>query len=292
MADSATWRYKAVSKTQEYLFDIADLVTLPDIYIAVKEAVEDPDVGINDLAEVITYDPAISTRLLKVANSPFYGQISNIDTVKKAISLLGTKTVHDLVLATSIAHAFQSIVGINYDVATFWQNSLMRATVAKVCAHELKIREPDRFFILGLLSDIGHMVMSIRAPKLMLKVLQQHNKTGYPLYLFERSTFGFDYGELGADVLESWSLPESIVNAIRYQNCPEISPEYQQEAAIIYCAGRLHPGESTFPSMLDIETMNQVNIGQFDYDQVRSMATALYEEALNLFPVNQLKQAI
>lgn len=279
-------------KTREYLFDVTDLVTLPDIYIVVKEAIENPDVSINDLAELVSFDPTISARLLKVANSPFYGQISNVDTVKKAVSLLGTQTVHDLVLATSVSQAFKSMMNVDYDVATFWQNSLMRAAVAKACAIELKIREPDRFFILGLLSDIGHMVMGIREPELMQKVLLQHQKTGYPLHLFERSTFGFDYGELGADILESWLLPESIITAIRYQNCPEIAPGYLQESAVIYCAGRLHPNESVFPNMLDIETMNQANIPSMDHVQIRTMAKTLFEEASSLFPVNQLKQAV
>lgn len=281
-----------MSNTQEYLVDVASLITLPDIYIAVKEVVEDPDTSMMELAELISFDPAISARLLKIANSPFYGQISEIDTVKRAVSLLGTKTVHDTVLAISVSEAFQSITGVNYDVTTFWQNSIMRAVVAKSCAIELDIPEPDRLFILGLLSDIGHMVMSIRAPNLMQKVLSRHQKTGYPLYLFERSTFGFDYGELGADLLEGWSIPNSIISGIRYQNCPEMAPEYRQEAAIVYCAGRLHPAEESFPNMVDIEALRQSNISEIDYDHVRHEAKLLYDEALKLFPVTQFKQAI
>lgn len=251
-----------MSNSQEYLVDIASLVTLPDVYIAVKEAVEDPDIGMMELAELVSFDPAISTRLLKIANSPFYGQVSQIDTVKRAVALLGTKTVHDTVLAISVSGAFQSIAGVNYDVAAFWQGSIMRAVVAKSCAIELKIPEPDRLFILGLLSDIGHMIMNIRAPHLMQKVLSQHKKTGFPLFQFERSTFGFDHGELGADLLEGWSIPNSIIAGIRYQNCPEIAPEYRQEAAIIYCAARLHPDEDSFPNMIDVETLRQTHIDQ------------------------------
>ena len=123
-----------MSNTREYMVDVARLVTLPDIYIAVKEAVEDPDVGMTGLAKLVSFDPAISMRLLKIANSPFYGQVSMIDTIKKAVSLLGTRTVHDTVLAISVSHAFHSLVGDNYDVATFWQNSIKRAVGAKCCA--------------------------------------------------------------------------------------------------------------------------------------------------------------
>ena len=281
-----------MSKTQEYLIDVANLITLPDIYIAVKEAIEDPNVGMMELAGIISFDPAMTTKLLRIANSPFYGQVSEIDTINRAVALLGTKMVHDTVLSISVSHAFQSIAGINYDVATFWQNSVMRAVIAKSCARELKIPESDRLFTLGLLSDIGHMVMHIRTPDLMRKILSQHKKTGYPLHLFERSTFGFDSGELGADLLEGWSIPNSIVSGIRFQHCPELAPEYGQEAAIIYCAGRLLLSESEFPNMLDFEALRQLNMEHLDFAHVRSKAPSLYDEAISLFPASHLKEAV
>jgi HD-like signal output (HDOD) protein len=281
-----------MSNTQQYLIDVAKLITLPDIYLAVKDVIEDPDSGMMELANTISYDPSISARLLKIANSPFYGQASEIDTINRAVSLLGAKTVHDTVLAISVSQAFQSLSGMDYDVATFWQNSIMRAVIAKSCAYELNIPEPDRLFTLGLLSNIGSMVMSIGAPDLMRKVLSQHKKTGYSLYLFERSTFGFDSGELGADLLHSWSIPSSIVTGIRFQNSPELAHEYRQEAAIIYCAGRLHPDEREFPNMLDFEALRESNMDHLDFDRVRSEAKSLYDEALSLFPASQLKVAV
>jgi HD-like signal output (HDOD) protein len=280
-----------VSNTIKYLVRVENLITLPDIYLAVKEIVEDPDSNLMDVADVISYDPAISTKILKIANSPLYGQVSEIDTINRAVSLLGTKTVHDTVLAISVASSFQSISNLNYDVTTFWQHSVMRAVVAKSIAKELKLPDPDRLFTLGLLSDIGHMIMSICTPSLMKQVLQQHKKTGYPLYLYERSSFNFDAGELGADLLESWSIPKSIVSGIRYQNCPEMAEEYQQEAAIIYCAGRLHPDEDVFPNMLDFEVLKQLNMDFLDFDHIRSVAAAMYTEALSLFPATELKEA-
>ncbi|MBL1142103.1 MAG: HDOD domain-containing protein [Proteobacteria bacterium] len=281
-----------MSNTIKYLVRVENLITLPDIYLAVKEIVEDPDASLIELANVISYDPAISAKVLKVANSSFYGQISEIDTINRAVSLLGTKTVHDTVLAISVSNSFKSISELDYDVSTFWQNSIMRAVVAKCCAKEMKIPEPDRLFTLGLLSDIGHMIMSICTPKLMKQVLQQHRKTGYPLYLYERSSFNFDAGELGADLLESWAIPNNIVSGIRYQNCPEFADEYKQEAAIIYCAGRLHPDEREFPNMLDFEVLKQLSMGYLDFDHIRTEAGSLYDEALSLFPTSQLKEAV
>ena len=281
-----------VSNTQEYLIEVTNLITLPDVYIAVKNVVDDPDSGMCELSEVVSYDPAISTRLLKIANSSFYGQVAEVDTIKKAVMLLGTKTVHDTVLNITVSQAFQSISDVNYDVATFWRNSVMRATVAVSCAKELNILEADRLFTLGLLSDLGHMIMGIKEPGLMRSVMQQHNKTKYPLHLFERSTFGFDSSELGADLLESWSIPDSIITGIRYQNCPEIAAEFQQEAGIIYCAARLHPNESEFPNVLDFEILRKLGMDYLDFNHIRTEAASLYDEALSLFPSSELKQAV
>lgn len=280
-----------MSNKREYLVDVTSLISLPDIYIAIREAVDDPEVGMVEVADIISFDPAMSTRLLKMANSPFYGQVAKIDTINRAVMLLGAKTVHDTVLAISISQAFQSVSSVNFDVSSFWRGSIMRAVVAKSCANELNVPEPERLFLLGLLSDIGHMIMGIRAPDLMLDVWNQHQKTGHPIHLYERSTFGFDYGELGADILEGWSIPQSIVNGIRYQNCPEIAQEYKQEAAIVYCAGRLHPNEDTFPEMIDVEALEQSGLAHFDYDHVRQEAQELYGEALNLLQPPKLKQA-
>ena len=281
-----------VSNTQEYLIEVASLITLPDIYVAVKDVIDDPNTGMCELSEVVSYDPAITARLLKVANSSFYGQVAEVDTVKKAVMLLGTKTVHDTVLNITISHAFQSLNGVDYDVPTFWQNSVMRGVVAVSCAKELNIPEPERLFTLGLLSDLGHMVMSIREPDLMRGVFRQHEKTKYPLHLFERSTFGFDSSELGADLLETWLIPDSIVTGIRYQNCPEIATEYRQEAGIIYCAARLHPDEKEFPNMLDYEVLRKLNMDYLDFNHVRSEAASRYDEAISLFPSSELKQAV
>ena len=92
--------------------------------------------------------------------------------------------------------------------------------------------------------------------------------------------------------LRGWSIPNSIISGIRYQNCPEIAPECKQEAAIVYCAGRLRPDEDEFPNMIDDETLIQSSIDRFDYDHVRNQAKDLYIEALSLLPIPQLKVAV
>ena len=279
-------------ETTDYLIEASQLLVLPEVYVQVKNAIDDPEIGLNQVTKLIGHDAVMSARILKLANSPIYSYMAKIDQLDRAVTVLGTKTIHDLVLASSIAQTFNGLNGVNYDVETFWRDSLMRAAVARSCAAALQHRDCAQLFLTGLLSDIGHMVMSIREPQLMQRVLLQHQKTGHPLHLYERSSFGFDFGELGADLLKSWHLPETLVQPIRYQNCPELSPEMRIEAAIMYCASRVQSNEYTFPSIIDIETLGQCGITQLDYDAVRADANALYTDACALFPLHQLKEAV
>ena len=281
-----------MSEITDYVIDSSHLLVLPEVYMSVKQALEDPDMNMSRLAELISTDPAIATRMLKAANSPIYGQVARIDSITRAITVLGTSTVHDLVLATSVAQSFRGLSSDCYDIETFWRDSLMRASVARACAADLNLMDNARYFVIGLLSEIGHMLMGIREPELLQRVMEQHHKTGHPLYLYERSSFGFDYGELGARVLESWSIPASIVQPIRYQNCPEISPDHRTAAAITYCAGRLHPEEDQFPSIIDIETLGQCEITRINSDSIRIAAQTSFQQAADLFAFTRFKEAV
>lgn len=278
--------------TTDYVIESSQLLALPEVYLRVKDALDDPETGIDTVAALISNDPAMTARLLKVANSAIYGHVARIDNLTRAMTVMGTRATHDIILATSLAHAFKGIYNVDYDLVCFWRKSLLRASVAQATAEALQLQDCARHFITGLLSDIGHMVMCLREPQLMQRVLQQHEKTGHPLHLYERSTFGFDFGELGGDVLDSWSLPETIVTPVRYQNCPELSPSLNIEAAIIYCSSRLHPDEDLFPSIIDLKTLEQCGINRLDYDAVREQAARLFEEAVVLFPLQQYKQAV
>ena len=281
-----------MSETIDYVIESNQLLALPEVYLRVKNALDDPETGIGTIAALISNDPTMTTRLLKVANSAIYGHIARIDNLTRAMTVMGTRATHDIILATSLAHAFKGIYHVDYDHVCFWRKSLLRASVAQATAEALRLQDCARHFITGLLSDIGHMMMCVREPQLMQRILHQHEKTGHPLHLYERSTFGFDFGELGADILDSWSLPETIVTPVRFQNCPELSPSLNIEAAIVYCSSRLHPDENLFPSIIDLKTIEQCGINRLDYDAVRERAEGLFEEAVALFPLQQYKQAV
>ncbi len=127
--------------------------TLPEIYFRVRDVVEDPNSTMDDLAEVLKLDPAISARLLRIVNSPLYGFPKQIDTVTRAVNLLGTQAISDLVTATTIGRTFSGMPIQLMDVSMFWRKSVLCALLAGKIAKSCGLEDSERFFIAGLLRD-------------------------------------------------------------------------------------------------------------------------------------------
>lgn len=150
---------------QELVQSCTSIFTLPEIYFRVREVVDDPNSTMGDLAEVLKLDPAISARLLRIVNSPIYGFPKQIDTISRAVSLLGTQAIIDLVTATTIGKTFAGVPVQLMDVSKFWHRSVLCALLAGKIAKSCGIKDSERFFIEGLLRDLGHYVLYQYAPE-------------------------------------------------------------------------------------------------------------------------------
>ena len=208
------------------------IVSLPEVYLRIKRAIDDPDAGMCDIASILSRDPGMTARLLRVANSAFFGLAAKVDNINLAVNLLGQKRVHDLVLATSVTRVFHRLCDSVINMEGFWQNSVYRALLCKLLATEGGVIGNDRFFIIGLLTDIGHLPMYHAVPKSCLAALDKSRTGDTPLYVAERALVGFDYAEVGGKLLRAWGLPESIYQPVLCQAQPERSEGYQRDAAV------------------------------------------------------------
>ena len=143
-----------------------ELVSPPSTYLQLNKLVQDPDSAIDDISAVINTDPALATRLLKIVNSPFYGFPSQINTISRAITIVGTRELMHLVLATSVINAFRGIPASLIDMDDFWHHSFATAITAKLLAEECGHKATERFFIAGLLHNIGSLVLYQSMPEL------------------------------------------------------------------------------------------------------------------------------
>lgn len=209
------------------------LVSLPSVYFEVRHIVDSPDSDIIDVARAIATDVALTARLLRIVNSPIYAQARPVETVSRAVSLLGINQVHDLCLAACLANTFAKVRPCHMDVARFWRDSLLRAIAARSLARDCRIVERERLFVLGLLADIGHMVMYLRIPEEMDALLAALGGETEPLHRLEHRRLGCDYAQVGGALLRHWRLAEGICLPIEQQAEPDPDQEQARESALL-----------------------------------------------------------
>ena len=233
------------------------LVTLPAVFMQVKKVVDDPRATPMDLAKVISVDPAMSARLLQLINSAFWGFSGVIDSLSRAVSLLGMIHVHDLVLASSVAQSFEGIPSGLMDVQKFWRASVFRSLAATALARRAEVVDLGRVFTQALLSDLGHMVLYLQLPDHAGRVLVQTRAHPWERASVERSLIGCDYAQVGAALCDNWKLPPSFGEAIRHQNDPQAAGAYTLEASLVHIAAVLAQG-------LELEITSTAMISRVD----------------------------
>lgn len=246
--------------------DSLALTSLPEVVMRAVDLINDPDSSAAAIGQVIGKDPALTARLLKIVNSPFYGFPSRIDTVSRAIAVVGTLELLDLILATSVVRAFKGIPPELVAMNDFWEHSLYAGVLARVLAGRQRAPNAERYLVAGLLHDIGALVIYQQIPDIAADTLRRARAELIPLHVLERETLGFDHGEVGAALLRAWQLPDALIEAARSHHAPHRSGPYPLETAIVHLAdaiacavhdpivetGRVPPMETTAWELLGL----------------------------------------
>lgn len=212
------------------------LISLPEVFFRLNELVNDPRSTVKDICRVLETDTALTARLLKIVNSPLYGFASRIDTISRAITVVGTQELRDLALATSVTKAFAGLPTGLLTMDDFWQHSLYTAIVARALARQRRLLNTERFFVAGLLHDVGALILFRKVPELARAALVRVQGTILPLWEAERQVMGFDHACVGAELLSTWKLPASLCEAVAFHHTPLEAPTAPLEAAIVHLA--------------------------------------------------------
>ena len=245
----------------ELVKGIDGLVTLPDVFIRINQLVEDPDSSAADIAKVVSQDPSFTVRLLRVANSPFYGFSSTIDTVSRAVAVIGTSQIRNLALATAVARSFAGLPNDLVSMENFWHHSLYCALVARILAKRVKVRrcDPEAVFTAGLLHDIGELVIFNRLPaqakESLLMVLDSGDEI--PVYQAENQVMGFDHSNVGGELARPWSLPPMLEECIDFHHNLKKAQRYPLETAVVHIANIL-------ALMAEIDTLDPADVSPVD----------------------------
>ena len=232
------------------------LVSPPNTYAQLDALIKDPNSSAEDISDVINTDLALVTRLLKVVNSPFYGFPSQINTISRAITIIGTRELTHLVLATSVIDAFKGIPSSLINMTEFWRHSLACAIAAKYLAKECGQRATERYFISGLLQNIGSLVIYQSVPELAREVINSAKFGNEVIYKAEQRILGFDHTDVGQALVKAWRLPHSLEEVVKCHHTPSQSVNFPLEVAVVHIADIIvssaqlgHSGDSHVPPL-------------------------------------------
>lgn len=239
-------------KTQIAFSDVK-LPEAPEIIIEYNKIIQDPMSSIDDIADVVNRSPSLAAILLKIANSAFYGFASKIDTVSRAIVLIGTRETSSLVMGICTMKLFHDVPKELVDVSSFLRHSLSCGILSRILASRKNMRQTERLFVAGLLHDIGRAVWYKYFSEQATLLLRMAQKTGISLYNIEQTCLGINHGEISECLLNKWNFPDTLINSIVYHHSPLDSPD-PEAAGIVHLAdiainalGVGHSGEQIIP---------------------------------------------
>ncbi len=220
---------------KDLITDTIELASLPSVVMTAMEMLNNPNTSASDIGEIISQDPALTIKLLKIVNSAFYGFPSRIETISRAITIVGTLELTDLILGSSAIQVFSRIPNQLINMRQFWEHSLYTAVVARILARHLRSPNTERCFVMGLLHDVGSLILFNQKPDEARQAMELSGDN-VPLHIAEREIFGFDHGTVGAELMLNWNLPSSFVTVARHHHQPSAADDHRLETATVHLA--------------------------------------------------------
>ena len=204
----------AAPPLSEFLDHIESIAPLPHVATRVLQVAEDENFSAYDLAAIIATDTAMTAKLLRLANSAYYGFPRRIATVRDAVVLIGFRAVRAAALAAAVVDLFPERGSARFDADLFWAHCVACGSVAEAIAKEASLARPDEAFTAGILHDIGRIVLAQYQAALFDESLNQAIERGAPPEMVEPEIFGYDHAQVGAGLTRRWNLPVEICAAI------------------------------------------------------------------------------
>lgn len=262
---------------QALVQEVTHLFSLPDVAIRLNELINQPDTTTKELEQVVHLDAGLTTTVLKLANSAWYGLPTKVDSVGRAITLIGHKELRDLVLSASFITTFQGISEEFVDMLDFWDNSVTCGVLSRNLAQRCRMRNAEQLFLGGLLHKVGRLAFYASRPVQYRQVLMVREQGEAAVVAEEKHVFGFTYAELGAALLKAWRLPQMYQTLVHYHLDPLLAQDFPKEVAIVHVAH-----DMAYQMNPDIKARNRANIGEYTprFDELAWQSLGLEREVL------------
>jgi HD-like signal output (HDOD) protein len=213
-----------------------ELPALPKAACHIMAVIEDPKTTATRLEKALAMDQTLTAKVLRIANSPFYGAVREIRTVSEAIVRLGFVTIRNWTVVTATKSVFLA-PGAGALYQKIWRQSVLSAMASQLVGQALGTREPEGLFIGGLMQNIGQLVLARSHPQLFQEILVESETSGKAYHEVENKLLGFDHGALGALLIQDWNLSEELEQAVRWHHSFEENDAQQSRLAAMIALG-------------------------------------------------------
>lgn len=267
----------------EYALQANGSFALPNACFKIKMLMEDESSGINDFAEVISVDPSMTSRLLQLANSAIYHFPGEISTISRAITIIGTQAIYNMMLVDVAGSAFKHFENQSIDLKRFWRMSIYCGLVTKGLAIKAKVKDSERLFVAGLLQNFGELIVAKITPKIAQNC-EQYDRLNSP-WMLQESALGFTYTDISAELLKIWQIPERIIIPIRHFNQAK-SHQINNDIKILHLSSRLalldsHRDIFEFDDVVDKSLCKSLLLNKKDIEEVIEAAAQDAENILS-----------
>ncbi len=261
----------------------------PPVYHKLHQAMQNPDASFGDFSEIISADPSLAARLLRIANSPFYGRGSKVETIVHALGIVGIDQLTELVLATIMVNQFKGIDKDLINMHSFWMHSIGCGLAARTIADNIGERHVEPYYTSGMLHDIGSLILYKEVPDKAREILTRCRSEGLSLSAVEEEVLGFTHAEVGAVVFTKWGLPRSLIEAVQFHHRPSEAKDHPLFPAIVHLADIIAyemelgtGGEPNIP-VLDPAAIQRTGLTRSFLTEIQDYVRDQVDEAVSLF---------
>jgi HD-like signal output (HDOD) protein len=247
--------------------------TLPDTCVRLRQLLDDPRSGVKEMAQVMSFDPSLSAKVLRLANSALFRFPSQITSVPKALSIIGGEAAYNISMAETANLAFKSFSSSLLDFNSFWEKSVLTGIIARLIAQQIQERGSERYFVMGILVHLSELVCATKLEDKYRKYLAK-DKEALPLET-QKDIFGFTFSECSGLILEGWKLPENLYSGMGSLSLYE-KQQLTKDESILYMAttmADMQQGQKLLQHpLLNLQAIQSIGLNDYEYDIIYEFA--------------------
>lgn len=244
-------------KILDILRNIRNLPTLPNVVMEILRLCDDPDSNTRDIASLIENDPVLTTKVLKLVNSSYFGLSKELYSVNQALVLIGYNNMKNLILSTSMLQVFKQDTQVgSFSRKALWKHSIGVGIVARFLSKRYRVGNPEQAFVAGLIHDVGKVIIDWFFHEQFVEVIKLAEQESCWIRDAEKLVMEVTHDEIGSYLATRWNLPEIFRETVAFHHEPSKAHEHRSAAAIVQLSDNIirqlnigYGGDSTIPSL-------------------------------------------